>query len=95
MRLCLIILALCIPSSSYGQGLVQADKAAHFGVSALVAVTCLKLMKKPKTEERIGVASIVLLSGLAKEFMDSKFDKQDFIADVLGVTYGIGLSYDW
>ena len=63
---------------------MQTDKAAHFSVSYLLSDQ-LKRHTKMTTLERIGT---VLAIGYAKEqWIDSKFDRGDFAADMAGVLF--------
>ena len=63
---------------------MQTDKAAHFAVSYMLSDQ-LKRHTKMTTLERIGT---VLLIGYAKgQWIDSKFDKKDFEADMAGVLF--------
>ena len=83
-KLCLAVLlsaAFLLPSLTYA---MPTDKAAHFAVSYMLSDQ-LKRHTKMTTLERIGT---VLLIGYAKEqWIDSKFDKRDFAADMAGVLF--------
>ena len=83
-KLCLAVLlsaAFLFPSLTYA---MPTDKAAHFAVSYMLSDQ-LKRHTKMTTLERIGT---VLLVGYAKEqWIDSKFDKNDFAADCAGVLF--------
>ena len=77
----LLSAAFLFPQTTYA---MQTDKAAHFSVSYLLSDQ-LKRHTHMTTLERIGT---VLLVGYAKEqWIDSKFDKNDFAADMAGVLY--------
>ena len=77
----LLSAAFLFPSITYA---MPTDKAAHFGVSYMLSDQ-LKRHTKMTTLERIGT---VLLVGYAKEqWIDSKFDKRDFAADMAGVLF--------
>ena len=77
----LLSAAFFFPSLTYA---MQTDKAAHFSVSYLLSDQ-LKRHTKMTTLERIGT---VLFIGYAKEqWIDSKFDKRDFAADMAGVLF--------
>ena len=85
MKYKLLIAVLCtaflFPSLTYA---MQTDKAAHFAASYMLSDQ-LKRHTKMTTLERIGT---VLLVGYAKEqWIDSKFDKNDFAADMAGVLF--------
>ena len=77
----LITLAFLMPQTVYA---MQTDKAAHFAVSYMLSDQ-LKRHTHMTTLERIGT---VLFIGYAKEqWIDSKFDKRDFAADMAGVLF--------
>ena len=77
----LLSAAFLFPSLTYA---MPTDKAAHFAVSYMLSDQ-LKRHTKMTTLERIGT---VLLVGYAKEqWIDSKFDKNDFAADMAGVLF--------
>lgn len=69
---------------------IPVDKAAHFGVSASINLACVQTMKHAIDSK---AASIVLCSagtlliGAGKELSDPKFDRQDLLADALGVSF--------
>ena len=77
----LLSTAFLMPQITYA---MPADKAAHFAVSYMLSDQ-LKRHTKMTTLERIGT---VLAIGYAKEqWIDSKFDKRDFAADMAGVLF--------
>ena len=78
----LLSAAFLFPSITYA--MPQTDKVAHFSLS-YVASDQLKRHTHMTTLERIGT---VLAIGYAKEqWIDSKFDKRDFAADMAGVLF--------
>ena len=77
----LLSAAFLFPSLTYA---MPPDKAAHFAVSYMLNDQ-LKRHTKMTTLERKGT---VLLIGYAKErWIDSKFDRNDFAADMAGVLF--------
>lgn len=89
-----ILLSLWLFSSPvYAQ--VQTDKIAHFGLTALGTASTIKLLDLDRTSDKIGVAVIWVLTGLAKESMDNRIDKGDIMANITGAIYGYTLSLEW
>lgn len=87
-------------------GLPPADKAAHFGVSALGVITTQKVVEAMSSDGRIGPGTRMLSSllwlaiGVWKEGEDQRllgkdFDMGDMGANAAGVLYGNILTIDF
>jgi hypothetical protein len=98
-----VLLSLPVQAAS---SLPPADKAAHFGVSALGVVTTQKVVEAMSPEGKIGVGTRILSSvlwlaaGVWKEGEDQRkygqdFDMGDMAANVAGVFYGNILTIDF
>lgn len=84
-KLMILVLLLCsLCSTTYA---MQTDKAAHFAVSYTLSDQLAKHTKMTRLERM----ATVLFIGYAKEqWVDSKFDRNDFAADMAGVLF-----YEW
>ena len=82
-----MITVLAFLISSYP---IEADKAAHFGLSASINLACVQTIKNATDNK---AASIVLCSaatmaiGVGKELSDSYVSHGDLAADALGVSF--------
>ena len=100
MKSIIVLLFLLLCGTSFG---LETDKAAHFGISAVIQTGCYGLMKKAyKLEKedlwkaRLMCAATTLTIGLTKEVFDAKggrLDGGDMLANMAGV--GTATFFSW
>lgn len=103
---CIFIVSFLSAPAGAASGLPPADKAAHFGISAIGVMTTQKVAEAMSPDGKIGPGTRVLSSllwlaiGVWKEGEDQRmhrkdFDMTDMGANVAGVFYGNILTIDF
>jgi len=97
-----MIAALALATALSMNPILQTDKAAHFGLSAVGMQVCVKSLSALRKTETLDVTNafichlIMFAGGLTKEFAIDKFpDGYDMLANQAGIVTGVMLMVEW